>query len=466
MIFRTTRAGHRAGCMIALALTLSPSTSSAQQAIPGQLPTDLPQRPTGAVFGGYRQPQRDLLALTTETYGGYDQELQGPPGGSGFGAVRTGAFAGLDAALNYSPTQSTSFDFNARGFTSLRLYTQPTEFIPANSNGDVSASYRLSRRATLQGRGGFMYTPYFDFPVVEELPLPGVITPVPIRVRDRSVSPRRVGTYDGGADLSYGVTNNVAVGTSYGVRRTDVIQELSDEPLGAQRAAVDTTLAGRVDIRFNRRTNSRVAYLHREGQYDAGLTLRPVRVNDLQFSVDRDWARTPTRRTAMSFMIGPSRVEQDGRETTRASAGVALTHTFARSWDFRASYRRGLTFLDTAPAPIPSNSYTVNLDGLVTRRLQISVGVAAILGEVGLDASSSAYDSYAGSARVRYALMPRLAVYGEYVYQSLAYSDRSVELAPGQDRAGVRAGVAWYVPLKQESTRPERPGTRRSTQRP
>jgi hypothetical protein len=120
MIFRTTRAGHRAGCMIALALALSASPTSAQQAIPGQLPTDLPQRPTGAVFGGYRQPQRDILALTTETYGGYDQELQGPPGGSGFGAVRTGAFAGLDAALNYSPTQSTSRP------SSFRLTVTPT----------------------------------------------------------------------------------------------------------------------------------------------------------------------------------------------------------------------------------------------------------------------------------------------------------------------------------------------------
>jgi len=222
MICRIARAGHRAGCMLALALALSPSTSSAQQPAPGQLPTDLPQRPTGAVFAGYRQPQRDVLGLTTEAYGGYDQELQGPPGGSGFGSVRTGAFAGLDAALNYSPTQSTNFDFNARGFTSLRLYTNPSEFIPANSNGDVSASFRLSRRATFQARGGFMYTPYFDFPIVEELPLPGVIAPVPIRQRVTGASPRRVGTYDGGADLSYGLTDSVGVGASYGIRRTDV----------------------------------------------------------------------------------------------------------------------------------------------------------------------------------------------------------------------------------------------------
>jgi len=168
----------------------------------------------------------------------------------------------------------------------------------------------------------------------------------------------------------------------------------------------------------------------------------------------------------MSFMIGPSRVEQDGRETTRASAGVTLTHTFARSWDFRASYRRGITFLDGAPAPIPSNGYTLNLDGLVTRRLQISLGAAAILGEVGLDASSSAYDSYAGSARVRYALASRLALHGEYVYQSLAYSDRTPALAPGQDRAGVRAGITWYMPLMQESSRPEPPGARRGQVRP
>lgn len=461
MTYRMTRAGHRAGCVLAVALVLSPSSSAAQQAEPGQLPTQLPQRPAGAVFTGFRQPQRDILSLTTETYGGYDQELQGGPSApGGFGLVRTGAFAGLDAGLAYAPTQSTTFDFNARGFTSLRLYTNPSEFVPANSNGDVSASYRLTRRATLQGRGGFMYTPYFDFPIVEELPLPGVIAPVPIRQRDTTVSPRRVGTYDGGADLSYGLTDVFDLGVSYGIRRTDLIEdELS--PLEETQHAIDTTASARVGMRFNRQTISRIVFVHREGQYDTGLVLRPVRINDVQFTVDRDWARTPTRRTALSFMIGPSRVEQEGNESTRASAGVAITHTFARSWDFRASYRRGITFLDGSPAPIPSNGYTVNLGGLVTRRLEISLGAAAILGEIGLEASGSAYDTYSGSARVRYGLRPRLALHGEYVYQSLSYSDPRPELPPGQDRAGVRGGVTWYLPLVQESSRRERPGTRR-----
>ena len=95
MTSRITRAGHRAGCMLAIALALSPSTSSAQQTTPGQLPA----HHRSATTSDWRRlqwlspaPSEMYLSLTTETYGGYDQELQGPPGGSGFGAVRTGAF--------------------------------------------------------------------------------------------------------------------------------------------------------------------------------------------------------------------------------------------------------------------------------------------------------------------------------------------------------------------------------------
>jgi hypothetical protein len=458
MMDRITRAGHRAGCALVIAFVLLPAMATAQQTGRGQQPPpDPPQRPTGAIFDGSRRPQRDILSLNTELYGGYDQELQGPPGTFESSLIRTGAFGGLDAGLTYNPTQNPTVDFNARAFTSLRYYSNPADFVPALSNADASASFGLGRRVTVQARGGIMYSPYYDFPAVEAIALPGVIAPVPPRARDVGVAPRQISTYDGAGDISYAMSQAVGIGASYGIRKTELIED--------SRSAIDTIASARVNFQLNRLTSARIALVHREGEHEAAGILAqpvPVRVDDLEFRVDRDWIRSPTRQTYFTFTGGPSRMEQQGQHVLRAIFGAGVTHAFARSWDVRAMYRRGVTFLDGIPEPVLSNAGTLNLGGMLTSRLELSVGAAVTLGEVGFESlTASTYDTYIGSVRGVYGLSRSFGLYAEYVYQQHEYRDVATEFLPGQDRSGVRVGVTWYMPLMQESVARERPGVRR-----
>ncbi len=459
MMWRSTRAGHRA--VFVLALALMPLRALAQEPA-RQPPPERPPRPTGALFDGARRPQRDIVSLSTQLYGGYDQELRGglePVAAGDF--VRSGAFSGVDATLAYTPTESGAVDFNASTATSLRYYAQSSDVVLATTTGDAAASFAFGRRSVLQTRGAFAYVPYFDFPMVTVIDDPGALPLVPTRARDTEVSTRRIGTYSGGADYNVSLSERASIGAGYGIRRTNLLEE--------DRIAVDTTASAEFNLRLNRRTNSRVSYVHRTGDY--GVTVAdivfPVRIDDLRATIDYDWNRSPTRRTTLTFIGGPSRVEQEGHQLTRATAGAGITHEFARSWDVRATYERGVSFLDTVARPVLSNFVAVNLSGLLTRELEVSIAADAILGEVGFDVRGSAYDTYTGTALIRYGLARRLAVYGEYIYSSLAFSQSPTpnENVPGQHRGGLRVGLSWYVPLVQEPVRTERP-RRRGAARP
>jgi len=152
----------------------------------------------------------------------------------------------------------------------------------------------------------------------------------------------------------------------------------------------------------------------------------------------------------VTLTLGPSIVEQAGRRRTRLIGGVGLDHPFGRSWSMRASYRRGLTFLEGAAQPFLSHSGALELDGLLTRRLEVSVSLGAVLGDIGLDSTASAtgYDTYSAATRMRYALNSRFALYGEYLYNRSLYSlDNGL---PGIDRSGVRVGINAYLPLMSE----------------
>jgi len=393
-----------------------------------------------------------VLVLNTELYGGYDQALHGSLEEGSVDLVRSGAFTGVDAGLSFEPLANGTVDFNARGFTSLRYYADGSGLVPATTNADAGAAIRVTRRAAVQVRGGATYTPYFDFPAVSELPFsPDVLTPVPTRVRDIAVSTRRVGTYDGAGDVSFSLSDRSRLGAGYGIRRTELLEQ--------SRSAIDTTATGQYDYRFDRQTLMKLQYIHRRGEYETLGILQPVRTDDFELGFERDLARSPTRRTLISVSAGPSMVERAGERTVRPTYGGTLTHTFARSWDLRASYRKGVTFLDGAPQPVLSNSVALNLGGLLTRRLDVSIAAAAIIGSVEVEGPVADYDTYVGSARTRYALTRRIALHAEYVFQS-HHSFGPAESLPNQDRGGVRAGISFYVPLLQDSIEPERPGAR------
>ena len=404
-------------------------------------PAPEPQRPTTAVFGGTPAGRQDTLGMNVSLYGAYDQEFSDDGDQTNEGVADGGPFSGLDLDLSYTPTQRGRVSFDLRGASSFRYYTTAAEAVAASQSGAVVSSMQLNRRLTLQLRGGADYMPYFDFATLPDMEDP-LGPEVPERVRDNSLSSRRILTYDGGVDLTHGTNEPTSFNVGYGLRRSELLDE--------DQATTDATINAGLNRRLNRRLFLRTVYAHRAGEETTAGSTRRVNVDDLFVSLDRVWARSPTRRTQFSFTIGPSRVEQFNEAVYRIGGGVSVTHPFARSWNLRALYRRAVSFLQAESRPFLTNSVNLGVSGLVSRRLDVSFDIGAVLGEVGLESQSEPYDAYAGSTRMRYGFSRSVAAYAEYVYNSSRYSGTST--LPNMDRSGVRAGLTIFWPLLQAPT--------------
>jgi hypothetical protein len=427
-----------------------PQAQQPDQPAPGE--PDPRHRQQTAMFRGAQRPMRDIVGLSISTYGAYDDQLTQAGGGEGGGVRGTtgGPYAGVDFGLSITPNMTGRFTFDAQVASGIRYYQEMDQFVAATQGGAVNAGYHFTRRTTLQTRGGFQYSPYLDF--TNPLDLDPNLPAGPERVRDYTNATRRTISYDGSVDLTHTRGERTAYTVVAATRRT----ELLDEP----QSSVDTTLSGTITRRLNRRTATRLNFVHRTGQFELNRRRVPVHVNDFEVVLDRDWNRSPTRRTTLTFSLGPSLVDHGGRQLLRAFGGIGVVHPFGRSWDLRATYRRGINFLDGVPEPFLSDATIVTISGLMSRRFDMSLSAGAVLGEVGLESLGTTYDTYTAAGRLRYAITSSTAFYAEYLYDYHKYSGDVSTIIPGQDRTGVRVGVTFFLPILQEAVRPENP-TRR-----
>src|SRR4029450_6546098 len=134
-----------------------------------------------------------------------------------------------------------------------------------------------------------------------------------------------------------------------------------------------------------------------------------------------------------AFSFGSSAVEvpdvlltgllQDAtlRTDYRVSADVTAGYQFNRTWQTRATYRRGLDYVPSLAAPVFADSASVLLEGLFTPRIDFNLGGGYSNGKSVLRIAST-YVTYTGDVRLRYALTRRWAVFAEYLYYFYDFS--------------------------------------------
>jgi hypothetical protein len=435
---------HRRALPIAAVLLVSLDVHGVfGQTVPAAQPASdaaQPRRRTNAVFQGAETARHDTLALNSSLNAGYDDAVRGGAGqGDTFESSPGGWFTGLDLDLTYAPLARGRASFDFHGASSTRYYTAQSQLAAASQSVGAGTQVRLSRTTTFQARGGAAYTPYFDFTTLPEMEQPDPVQ-VPVRVRDNTLATRRVLTYDGGADVTHAPSDRTSMTLRYAARRTELLDEA--------RNSFDTTISGAFSRRLGRRLSTHVTYSHRDGENLVEDVQEPIRVDDLEVGLDRQWARSPTRRTMVSFLVGPSVIRQHNERFVRAFGGASLAHGFARSWNVRALYRRGITFVEGNAQPFLSQTATVGLSGLLTRHLDTTLSAGAVLGDIGFEGTPTAYDTFSGTAQARYAINRSFAMYGEYVYNYSKYS--SGANGPGINRSGFRAGLTAYWPIVQE----------------
>jgi hypothetical protein len=131
----------------------------------------------------------------------------------------------------------------------------------------------------------------------------------------------------------------------------------------------------------------------------------------------------------------------------RLSGNHMISYDFGRTWQARLTYRRGVEYAAGISQPVLADGFSAVVEGLVTRRLDVVVSAGYSSGKSALNIESF-FDTYAGNARLRYALVPSLAAYVEYLYYFYD-SHGSIPLAPGLplglERNGIRAGLTMHL---------------------
>lgn len=443
---------------------------------------DRSSRPNQALFGGAANDPslRHSLDVTLTASETYDDNNLADLSGGFFGdtarVLRGGFYTGLGASANYAWTGQHA-QLVATGGTDVRYYTDLNRFVGVNRFGALGFSADLGPRTRVLVTQSARYTPlFFLYGVLPTLTTPSLSDVVSasddLRNPASSLGQGGARTATEGAALpgnGYalddrgGYLYDTAAVLSRGLNSRSSMALLAEYHRGDYNAPAlggglsSYGVGGRYVNNMSRDMSLHLGYVFRRGQYT--LTgARATTMHDVDAGLDYHRSLPLSRRTRVGFRAGSTvvnmpDVDQSGNGRLQAAVvgAASLTHDFQRTWHAGLVYNRGLGFSEAYPGPISFDSVRGSLNGLMGRRIDLSV-------EGGLSKGSLANPGFAEGpfravealARMRAALHRRWAVFAEYTYLDLQLDSATTALIgiPGLlNRNAITVGVSFWTPL-------------------
>jgi hypothetical protein len=413
---------------------------------------EVPRGPQG-LFGGVRP---DARANTRLDFGvslaqGYDQDIPAPLIGTvDPNAAQTGGYTTmLNATASYARRRNRT-EIAANVASTIRHDSEPGETRNGGYSAGIGFNTSLGGRTTLFLNQAASFSPtylYGLFPT-DAQPLPG---DAHTTSTDFTVS-----TYE-----SYLYATNLSLKREFSPRRrieligdylytdrlheSDMWTDIDSYGVGigyVQRVARTTGLSARVRYR-----SGSFGYTSQGTSTEVGA----------EFGFDYERPLSASRRLTLGVGVGVSGTDIPERVTTdvgfarqyRGTANANFGYQFGRSWRASASVSRGIEYMPDLPTPVFAQGLGASVDGLLSRRLDLTVSAGYSTGESILTREGLVFDTYAGRVRMRYALSRNLAAYGEYLYYFYDFRG-GLQLLPGipngLERNGARAGLTLWVP--------------------
>jgi hypothetical protein len=419
------------------------------------------QPPGGLMRGAAADPNaRQRLDVSVASTGGYDVNSAADPSTIGVnGQDPTGYSTLLQSALDYS-FQGHTLTARANGSSAQRYFRPDDHVVPADfrsigHTGGVDLSVHSARTALqINATGAYSGSPLYA--LVLPVPQDGE-TYAPTASRDVAVSDFNSLTYGTTVMLSHGLSRRSAVSVGVDWRRTDttgtpdIHRELNT--YGAR---------GQVARRIGRSMTTTAMYAYRVGEMkDSDPRLLPWRMPEhrAELAIDYRHPLSRTRRVTFGARVGASSMVVPelipgegarGRRDNPFSTDLSAGFEFTRTWRLRSAYRQSVDYVPGLSEPISGKSLTTTIEGLVSRRIDVSLSGGYATGESAISNATSAYETYNADGRLRCALSRTTAAYVEYV--RYFYDSRgTLPLGPGVpmllERQGVRAGVMMRLPL-------------------
>jgi hypothetical protein len=402
-----------------------------------------PDRPYRGMFAGGMNDSGQSLTAQATLSGGYDDNVLAEATNRANSNIRNsqeGSFGQLSAGLNYSLTAERG-SINAMAGTSQRYYPSLETNYLKNYQASLGGMVRITAKPEITLNQSVSYRPYTFLDVLPSVgaPLPGaseLVEPEFIPVSNQFVS------YNGGADLRQQISQRVTFNMGWDYQMSDRLSHQFLRQTGGANVSVGMTkdISLRLGYRYTRADyGDRITEVHRP---DVGL----------------DFARalSLTRRTSLTFGVGTEATVYQDRTRFHAVGNVNVMHEIGRSWTAGGSYQRGTYFVATLSEPVTGDSASVQVNGLITRRLNFQAVAGASTGQMGFGSGDN-FDSYRGSMSLSTALNRFMNVGVDYAYYKYLFAS-SVVLEPGLardvNRQSIRAHVSFWAPIFNKARRP------------
>jgi hypothetical protein len=412
-----------------------------------------PRGPQG-LFGGV---QPDARANTRLDFGlsfveGYDQDIPTTLVGSvDANSLQSGGYTTmLNASANYAWRRNRT-EIAANGASAIRHDSELGATRNAGHSAGLGFNTRLGGRTTLYLNQSASYSPTYLYAL---FPTDGALVPGDARTAsstDFNVSTQESYVYETKLSMKHELTprRRFEFGGEY--TYTDRLQE-SDGWTDIDGYGVNGGYTQQVAR--NTGVGATVRYHSGTFGYFADGTSTEIGAD---FNVDYQRPLSATRRLSLRLGIGVSGTDIPQQVTTevgltrqyRGTVDATVGYQFGRSWQARLNVRRGVEYMQDLPTPVFAQGASASIDGLLSRRTDLSASVGYSTGESILNREGLIFDTYAARLKMRFALSRNWAAYGEYLYYYYDFRG-GLQLLPGipngLERNGARAGLTLWVP--------------------
>lgn len=412
-------------------------------------------RPVFAGAGNADPAARESLTMSLTVSEAYDQDLLAEAGA----VPRPGAVQASGMYTSLTPTVSLTtrgrrIGFSLGGGSNVRRYAELGRTVATNHDLAGGFSADLGRSTQVVANQAVSYSPSYLYALFGDTPsTPTAGEPIAGAADYKNTSFRSY-TYATSAALSHSFSQRGSLSFDGSVRRTSFAGNIAD--------VGDVHYSG-VGGHYRYTIGRGIVVGAGYSQWQARNSTLRTTEHDLQSGVEYTRVLSATRRATFQFKVGPTLAQMEvpsagGWQSQGAHYRVvgeaAVDREIGRTWSTRASYRRGLTYIEALAGPVYADTAGVAASGFLNRRLDVLISAAYATGEMASPSTKPAgFTTYTGNARLRIGLSRNISAHIEGLFYDYTF-DPSLIILPGVPaqltRTGVRVGLTLWAAQKSE----------------
>lgn len=355
-------------------------------------------------------------------------------------------FENFNGAMNYG-LQLSRMNISATAGAATTIYPKLEQPTVPIYRGGLGVSMPLWGGANIRVHGDVWRRPFYEFPGLETGGLlEEQVGPVFDPIQGLSgvfTSHTRTSAQ---ANFSQKLASRLSFSAEYNYFQTHSQGQVIDSNSQSGGAHLHFSLAKGLSLRAGY-----VESLH----YFGANTTTPYRVHNFDGGIDFNRAFSFTRGVTVTFSFGTSAITRGNDLRYFFNGHASLTRDLGRSWNTGLRYERSLSLDEAFGSPFGSDRVTLQLGGLINRRLRFQSGIGGRR-SVAVFGGNAGYEQYFGRVGLLYGLSRYAGLGADYSYFAYRYDSNLVlPFATNRrgDRHAIRVNFNVWAPILAQGRR-------------